>query len=96
MKSVAGPHRFGDTCRDGRRSLDAAKGVLVVLRQCSLDEAFTEIVDTARQHGTEPMALARVLVATAENGSTRELDDRAVVAVDLVWGPLLRQVRQSN
>lgn len=77
------PHRCG------QRSLGAAEGVLVALRHCSLDEAFTDIVQTAKRHNVAPMGLADALVAIAENDATRNLDAAVVTAVDRAWGALL-------
>ena len=75
--------------RSGQRSLGAAEGVLVALRHCSLDEAFTDIVQTAKQHAVAPLELADALVAVAENDATRNFDDAVVAAVDRTWGTLL-------
>ena len=83
-------HRI-DPRRSGQRSLGAAEGVLVALRGCRLDDAFSDIVQTAKRHNVAPMELADALVAIAENDVTRELDDRVVAAVDQAWGTLLGQ-----
>ena len=56
--------------RSAQRSLGAAEGVLVALRHCSLDEAFIDIVHTAKQHNVAPIGLADALVAIAENDVT--------------------------
>ncbi len=77
--------------RSGQRSLGAAEGVLVALRHCSLDEAFIDIVQTAKRHNVAPLELADALVAIAENDLTRDLDDTVVTAVGRAWGALLSQ-----
>jgi hypothetical protein len=78
-----------DPRSSGQRSLGAAEGVLVALRHCSLDEAFIDIVQTAKQHAVAPLELADALVAVAENDATRDFDDAVVAAVDRTWGILL-------
>ena len=75
--------------RNGQRSLGAAEGVLVALRHCSLDDAFIDIVQTAKRHNVAPMRLADALVAIAENDVTRNIDDAVVAAVGRAWGALL-------
>jgi hypothetical protein len=75
--------------RSGQRILSAAEGVLVALRQCSLDAAFTEIVRTAKQYGVAPLELAGALVAIAENELTRDFDDAVIATVNGAWGALL-------
>jgi hypothetical protein len=75
--------------RSGPRSLCAAEGVLVALRRCSLDEAFADIVQTARRHNVAPLGLADALVAIAENDITRYFDDDTIAAADRAWGALL-------
>jgi hypothetical protein len=77
-----------DPRRSGQRILSAAEGVLVALRHCSLDEAFIDIVQTAKRHSVAPLELADALVAIAEN-VTRDFDDAVIVAVDQAWGTLL-------
>jgi hypothetical protein len=78
-----------DPRRSGQRSLGAAEGVLVALLHCNLDEAFIDIVQAAKRHGVAPLELADALVAIAENGVSRDLDDAAVAAADRAWGTLL-------
>ncbi|KZS56656.1 hypothetical protein A4G26_16790 [Mycobacterium kansasii] len=81
--------RARDARRGGQRRLGAAEGVLVALRHCSLDEAFTDIVQTAKQHNVAPMELAHGLVAIAENDVTYDVDDAVMAAVSRAWGDLL-------
>ena len=59
------------------------------MRHCSLDEAFAEIVQTAKRHSVAPLELADALVAIAENDATSDLDDALIAAVDRAWGTLL-------
>ncbi len=75
--------------RSGQRSLWAAEGVLVGLRRCSLDEAFMDIVTTAKRHNVAPLGLADALVAIAENDLTQSSDDAAIAAARRAWGALL-------
>jgi hypothetical protein len=90
VKQIAKIDHRRDPRSSGQRSLGAAEGVLVVLRHCSLDEAFIEIVETAKQQAVAPLELAGALVAIAENDATRDVDGAAVAAVDRAWGILLR------
>jgi len=78
-----------DPRRSGQRSLGAAEGVLVALRHCSLDEAFADIVQTAKRHSVAPLELADALVAIAENDVTCDLNDALTAVVDRAWGTLL-------
>ena len=78
-----------DPRRGGQRSLGAAEGVLVALPHCSLDEAFNDIVQTAKRHNVAPLRLADALVAVAANHVTRDFDDTVVAAVAQAWGALL-------
>lgn len=80
------PRDFG---RSGPRSLGAAEGVLVALRRCSLDEAFIDIVQTAKRHNVAPLGLADALVAIAENDVTGYFDDHTIAAAHRAWGALL-------
>ncbi len=74
--------------RDGRRTLCAAEGILVALRQCDLDDAFVEIVRTARQHNVAPLRLAKALIAAAQ-GESSAVDGSVIDIVDAQWGSLL-------
>ena len=89
MKSTAETDRWRDPRRSGQRSLGNAEGVLVALRHCTLDEAFIDIVQTAKRHNVAPMVLADALAAIAENDATQGFDDAVVAAVDRAWGALL-------
>ena len=50
--------RSQDPRRAGARILDTAEGVLIALRGCSLNEAFVEIVQTAKAHTVSTLSLA--------------------------------------
>jgi hypothetical protein len=72
-----------DPRRSGQRNLGAAEGVLVALRHCSFDEAFIDIVQTAKRHSVAPLD---ALVAIAENDVARDFDDAVIAAVGRAWG----------
>ncbi|OBH06178.1 hypothetical protein A5696_23580 [Mycobacterium sp. E2699] len=95
MKPQVDTDHRRDPRRSGQRSLGAAEGVLVALRHCSLDEAFADIVQTAKRHSVAPLELADALVAIAENYPTSDLDAALIEVVDLAWGALLAS-RTSN
>lgn len=89
MKPPTETDRHRGPRRTGQRSLGAAEGVLVALRHCSLDEAFTEIVQTAQRHGVAPLELADALVAVAEGDLPPDLAEAVITTVDQTWGTLL-------
>ena len=89
MKPRAQLHHLRDPRRSGERSLGAAEGVLVALRYYSLDEAFIDIVQTAKRHNVAPMGLADALVAIAENDITRDVNEMVALAVDRARAALL-------
>ncbi|BAX94018.1 ANTAR domain-containing protein [Mycobacterium shigaense] len=88
MQPRADTQHRQDPRRTGQRSLGAAEGVLVALRHCTLDEAFIDIVETAKRHGVAPLELANALVAVAQNDESRDRDDAAIAAADQQWGTL--------
>ena len=94
MKPRAETDHRRDSGRNGQRSLGAAEGVLVALRHCSLDEAFFDIVETAKRHSVAPLELAGALVAIAEDFVTPDFDDAVIAAVDQTWGTLFGQPAQ--
>jgi AmiR/NasT family two-component response regulator len=59
--------RSQDPRRAGARILDTAEGVLIALRGCSLNQAFVEIVQTAKAHNVSTLSLADALVALAQD-----------------------------
>ena len=71
-----------------RRILDTAEGVLITLRGCSLNQAFVEIVQTAKAHNVSTLSLADALVALAQNQASQDGDDAALVAARAAWGHL--------
>ncbi len=75
--------------RDGRHTLYAAEGVLAALRRCSLEDAFVDIVGTAKGHNVAPLRLAGALVARAQGDPALETDLEAGVVVTQCWGHLL-------
>ena len=75
--------------RNGQQSLWAAQGVLVGLRRYSLDEAFMDIVTSAKRHNVAPLGLADALVVIAQNDPPQNSDDDVVAAARLAWGALL-------
>ena len=58
--------RSPDPRRAGARILDTAEGVLLALRGCTLNQAFVEIVRTAKSHNVSTLSLADALVAIAK------------------------------
>jgi AmiR/NasT family two-component response regulator len=70
------------------RMLDAAKGVLVALRRCTLSEAFTELVDAAERYQVGVLAMSRALVQLAENSAT-PVAGPAAGAARTAWAHLL-------
>lgn len=72
--------------RDGRRTLCAAEGVLVALSHCSLDDAFLDIIGTARRHNVAPLRLATALVSRVQGDPGQETDEAVRFAIDEAWG----------
>jgi hypothetical protein len=80
-----------DPARVDARMLDRAEGVLVVLRRCSIEAAFKEIVDASKRHRVPTLGIARALVALAQDSP---LDDDATAAARYEWASLLEEVRR--
>ena len=78
-----------DPRRAGARVLDTAEGVLIALRGCSLNQAFVEIVQTAKSHNVSTLSLADALVAIAQTQSSPDVKDAAFVAAHGTWGHLM-------
>lgn len=72
---------------DGQRVLCAAEGILVGLRRCSVDDAFRDILCTAREYNVAPLRLAAALLAVAQN-DVSSIDGDALDAALRTWGPL--------
>jgi hypothetical protein len=56
----------------GARILDTAEGVLIALRGCSVNQAFVEIVRTAKAHNVSTLSLADALVALAQDQAPQD------------------------
>lgn len=80
--------------RGGARILDIAEGVLVALRGCTVNQAFVEIVQTAKTHGVGTLSLADALVALAED-RTATGDDAALLAARGAWEDLFGTIRHG-
>jgi hypothetical protein len=88
--------RSQDPRRAGARILDTAEGVLIALRGCTLNQAFVEIVQTAKTHDVSTLSLADALVALAQNQSSQDGDDAAFVAACAAWGRLFDRSRSGR
>lgn len=82
------PRRPRDSRRTGARILDSAEGVLVTLRRYRVDQAFVELMCTAKRHGINPVNLADALVAIAEDQHAEYVDNAAVAVARATWGNL--------
>jgi hypothetical protein len=82
------PRRPRDSRRTGARILDTAEGVLVTLRRYRVDQAFVELMQTAKRRGVNPVNLADALVAIAENQLSQCVDDAAAAVALATWGSL--------
>ena len=93
---MTSPHRVGRPI--GRQGLDTAEGVLVALRQCTVDEAFREMIRAAQQHQVPLFTLADALVSAAGAAEVHGLDcaDAARRAVLAEWGTLLSAVPRAT
>jgi len=85
--------RSQDPRRAGARILDTAEGVLIALRGCTLNDAFVEIVQTAKAHNVSTMSLADALVALAQGQASPDGQDVAVGAARAAWAHLLDRAR---
>jgi hypothetical protein len=85
-----------DPRRAGARILDTAEGVLIALRGCTLNQAFVEIVQTAKAHNVSTLSLADALVALAQNQASQHGDDAAFVAARAAWGHLVDRSRSGR
>ena len=82
--------RSQDPRRVGARILDTAEGVLIALRGCTLNEAFVEIVQTAKAHNVSTLSLADALVALAQDQASQDGQDAAFDAARDVGGTCSR------
>ena len=78
--------RSQDPRRAGARILDTAEGVLIAPRGCSLNQAFVEIVRTAKAHNVSTLSLADALVALAQDQAPQDGEGAAFVAARAAWG----------
>jgi hypothetical protein len=90
------PRRPRDARRSGARILDTAEGVLVGLRRYRVDQAFVELMQTAKRHSVNPIGLADALVAIAEDQIAKDIDHAAATVALATWGHLLLGVRPSE
>jgi ANTAR domain len=67
--------------------IDRAAGVLVLLRRCTLAEAFDELLDASKRHRVSPLGIARALVALAVG--TEHDDQAAAAAARYEWGSVV-------
>jgi hypothetical protein len=86
-------NRLPDPRRAGARILDTAEGVLIALRGCTLNQAFVEIVQTAKRHNVSTLSVADALVAIAQTQASQNVDDAdaAFVAARATWGHFFDQ-----
>jgi hypothetical protein len=83
------------TARSPARTLDVAKGVLVMLRRCDADEMFMELVEVSRKYTLSAFAVAAALVSAA-GGRPDCSDTDAANAVEQEWGWLLSATQASG
>jgi hypothetical protein len=88
--------RSQDPRRAGARILDTAEGVLIALRGCTLNQAFVEIVQTAKAHNVSTLSVADALVALAQGQSPQDGQDAAFDTARATWGHLVPVARPSH
>ena len=93
MDTVA---RSQDPRRAGARILDTAEGVLIALRGCTLNDAFVEIVSTAKAQNVSTLSLADALVALAQDQASQDGQDAAFEAARATWGHLFAVARSDR
>lgn len=72
----------------GTRMLDAAKGILVGLRGCTMADAFSEILCVAAEYRVGALSASYALVNLAE-GSRQTYDTPASEAAHRAWAALV-------
>ena len=87
--------RSQDPRRAGARILDTAEGVLIAVRGCSPNQAFVEIVQTAKTRNVSTLSLADALVVLAQTQASQDGDDAAFVAARAAWGHLFDRSRSG-
>ena len=80
--------RSQDPRRAGARILDTAEGVLLTLRGCTLNQAFVEIVQSAKAHNLSTVSVADALVALAQDRASQDGQDAAFDAARDVGAPV--------
>jgi AmiR/NasT family two-component response regulator len=80
-----------DPARADARTLDRAEGVLIVLRHCTTEAAFGEIVRASKRHRVPTLRMAAALVALAQDAP---LNSDASAAARYEWGLLLEQAHR--
>lgn len=86
---------INDDSLHGPRMLDAAKGILVGLRGCTLADAFSEILCVADEYQVGPLSVAHALVTLAE-GSRRRRNTPAAEAAYRTWARLVDHPAPRN
>lgn len=81
-----------DTASPGRSVLDRAEGVLITLRRCDAQAAFTELVRASHRHGVPVFTLAAALLELISCNASPypAVPDDARRAARQEWAPLLR------
>ena len=77
-------------------ALTAPRIFTIVGGGCSLNQAFVEIVQTAKAHNVSTLSLADALVALAQNQASQDGDDAVFVAARAAWGHLVCQSRAGR
>ncbi len=77
-----------DDSLHGPRMLDAAKGILVGLRGCTMADAFSEILCVADEYQVGPLSVSQALVTLAE-GSRQTYNTPATQAAHRTWAYLV-------
>jgi AmiR/NasT family two-component response regulator len=83
---------FADRTLSGSRDLDAAKGILVALRRCTLSEAFTEILAVSTEYQVGALSVAQALVQLAEDRHPSTHSTPADEAAHRAWARLFGRV----
>ena len=77
--------------RADARTLDRAEGVLIAVRRCTTDAAFSEIVRASKRHRVPTLGLAAALVALAQNA---QVHGDAATAARYEWGSLFEEAHR--
>jgi hypothetical protein len=72
-----------------RRDIDTAKGIVMVIRRCSAQAAFAELVRVAQSHSVAVSTVASALVDLVGTGGRREDAGPAYAAAHATWGAAL-------